>query len=145
MGSIDLSMEGTVSVSPLCIFAFVVPAHWAGHWPLLPGLAHADGCLIVGAIIGFINGLVHVKTENPELHGLARHGLRRNRAGFALLLTGGDRIRIEDELFRSLLTVRMAELPDHVLRRASSLFVLIAWFIQSRTTLGPELLCRRRR
>jgi ribose transport system permease protein len=54
--------------------------------------------------------------------------------GFALLLTGGDRIRVEDELFRSLLTVRFLEFPLMVY--VALAFLLVAWFIQSRTTLG---------
>ena len=54
--------------------------------------------------------------------------------GFALLLTGGDRIRVEDELFRSLLTVRFLQFPLMVY--VALAFLLVAWFIQSRTTLG---------
>ncbi|MEX0286868.1 MAG: hypothetical protein AB3N23_19870, partial [Paracoccaceae bacterium] len=60
MGSIDLSMEGTVSVSAVIFaFAFIglggTLASWA--WLALP-LA-----LIVGAVRGVINGLVHVKLK----------------------------------------------------------------------------------
>ena len=31
--------------------------------------------------------------------------------GISLMISGGDRIRVEDELFRSLLTVRVAGFP----------------------------------
>ena len=54
--------------------------------------------------------------------------------GFALLVTGGDRIRVEDELFRSLLTVRWFNFP--IMVYVAGLFLFLAWFIQSRTTLG---------
>ncbi len=54
--------------------------------------------------------------------------------GLALLLTGGDRIRVEDEIFRSLLTVRILQFP--VMVYVAFAFLLVAWFIQSRTRLG---------
>ena len=54
--------------------------------------------------------------------------------GFALLLTGGDRIRVEDDLFRSLLTFRILNFP--LMCYVALAFLILAWFIQSRTTLG---------
>ncbi len=129
MGSIDLSMEGTVSVcAVLFAFAFLALggtlASWA--WMALP-LA-----LVVGAIAGFVNGLVHVKLKIPSF--MASLAMGFVGTGFALLLTGGDRIRVEDELFRSLLTVRWFNFP--IMCYVAFAFLLIAWFIQSRTTLG---------
>lgn len=129
MGSIDLSMEGTVSVSAV-VFAFAFLAmggtvlSWA--WLALP-LA-----LIVGAVIGLINGLVHVRLRIPSF--MASLAMGFVGTGFALLLTGGDRIRIEDEVFRGLLTERWFGFP--VMCYVALLFLVIAWFIQSRTTLG---------
>ncbi len=129
MGSIDLSMEGTVSVSAvLFAFAFLALggtlASWA--WVAIPM------ALIVGGMIGFLNGLIHIKLKIPSF--MASLAMGFVGTGFALLLTGGDRIRIEDELFRSLLTVRWFNFP--IMCYVALLFVLIAWFIQSRTTLG---------
>ena len=129
MGSIDLSMEGTVSVTAV-IFAFVfigmggTLASWA--WLALP-LA-----LVVGSIVGFVNGLVHVKLKVPSF--MASLAMGFVGTGFALLLTGGDRIRVEDEIFRALLTERWFSFP--IMVYVAGLFLLIAWFIQSRTTLG---------
>lgn len=129
MGSIDLSMEGTVSVCAV-IFAFAFIA-WGGSvlswgWLAMP-LA-----LVVGAIMGFINGLVHVKLRIPSF--MASLAMGFVGTGLALLLTGGDRIRVEDPIFRSLLTERWFNFP--VMCYVALLFLLIAWFIQSRTTLG---------
>lgn len=129
MGSIDLSMEGTVSVSAV-IFAFAflalggTLASWA--WLAIP-LA-----LVVGAVLGFINGLVHVKLRIPSF--MASLAMGFVGTGLALLLTGGDRIRVEDELFRSLLTWRILNFP--LMCYVALLALLLAWFIQSRTTLG---------
>ncbi len=129
MGSIDLSMEGTVSVSAVIFaFAFIglggTLASWA--WLAIPL------CLAVGAIMGLINGLVHVRLKIPSF--MASLAMGFVGTGLALLLTGGDRIRVEDELFRSLLTLRILGFPLMCYVALGAL--LVAWFIQSRTTLG---------
>ena len=129
MGSIDLSMEGTVSVSAV-IFAFVfiglggTLASWA--WLAIPI------CLLVGAVMGLINGLIHVRLKIPSF--MASLAMGFVGTGLALLLTGGDRIRVEDELVRSLLTSRIFNFPLMCYIALAAL--LVAWFIQSRTTLG---------
>ncbi len=129
MGSIDLSMEGTVSVSAV-VFAFTfialggTLASWA--WLAIP-LA-----LLVGAAMGFINGLIHVRLKIPSF--MASLAMGFVGTGFALLLTDGDRIRVEDELFRSLLTVRWLNFP--IMCYAALAALLVAWFLQSRTTLA---------
>ena len=129
MGSIDLSMEGTVSVCAV-IFAFAFIG-WGGTLASWAWLA-IPVALLVGALMGLINGLVHVKLRIPSF--MASLAMGFVGTGFALLLTGGDRIRVEDELFRSLLTVRWFNFP--IMCYVALLFLLIAWFIQSRTTLG---------
>lgn len=129
MGSIDLSMEGTVSVSAV-VFAFAFLAlggtvvSWA--WLAFP-LA-----ILVGAVLGFINGYVHVKLKVPSF--MASLAMGFVGTGLALLLTGGDRIRVEDETFRGLLTERWLGFP--VMVYVAILFLLVGWFIQSKTTLG---------
>ncbi|MGI9508192.1 MAG: ABC transporter permease [Geminicoccaceae bacterium] len=129
MGSIDLSMEGTVSVCAV-IFAFAFLA-WGGTLASFAILA-IPLALAVGAAMGFINGLVHVRLKIPSF--MASLAMGFVGTGFALLLTGGDRIRVEDELFRSLLTERIFNFP--IMCYVALGFLLIAWFIQSRTTLG---------
>lgn len=129
MGSIDLSMEGTVSVSAV-IFAFAFIA-WGGTLASMAWLA-IPVAMLVGAAMGFVNGLVHVKLKIPSF--MASLAMGFVGTGLALLLTGGDRIRVEDELFRSLLTTRWFNFP--IMCYVALLFLLIAWFIQSRTTLG---------
>ncbi|MCV2870340.1 ABC transporter permease [Defluviimonas sp. WL0002] len=129
MGSIDLSMEGTVSVSAV-IFAFAF-LYLGGTlfglaWLALP-LA-----VLVGAVIGLINGIVHVKLRIPSF--MASLAMGFVGTGLALLLTGGDRIRVEDEAFRGLLTERWLGFP--IMVYVAIAFVLVGWFIQSRTTLG---------
>ncbi len=129
MGSIDLSMEGTVSICAVVFaFAFIAMggtlASWA--WLALP-LA-----LVVGAGVGLVNGLVHVFLKIPSF--MASLAMGFVGTGFALLLTGGDRVRVEDDLFRGLLTERWFGFP--IMCYVALAFLLFAWFIQTRTTLG---------
>ncbi len=129
MGSIDLSMEGTVSV---CAVSFAFCFLWLGGtlaswaWLAIP-LA-----MLVGAVLGFVNGLVHVKLRIPSF--MASLAMGFVGTGLAMVMTGGDRIRIEDALFRSLLTERILGFPLMVY--VAGLFLLLGWFIQTRTTLG---------
>lgn len=129
MGSIDLSMEGTVSVCAVVFaFAFLALGGSLGGlgWLALPLT------LVVGAVIGFVNGLVHVKLRIPSF--MASLAIGFVGTGLAMVLTGGDRIRIEDELFRGLLTERWFGFP--VMVYVALAFLLLGWFIQSWTTLG---------
>ncbi len=129
MGSIDLSMEGTVSVcAVLFAFAFLAWGGTLGSWAWLA----IPFVLLVGAVMGFINGMVHVRLKIPSF--MASLAMGFVGTGFALLLTGGDRIRIEDDLFRSLLTVRWLNFP--IMCYVALGCLLVASFIQSRTTLG---------
>ncbi len=129
MGSIDLSMEGTVSVcAVLFAFAFIALGNTLASWAWLA----LPLALIVGAAAGFLNGLVHVRLKIPSF--MASLAMGFVGTGFALLLTGGDRVRVEDNLFRSLLTERIFNFPLMVYVAVA--FLLIGWFIQSRTTLG---------
>ncbi|PTN03171.1 monosaccharide ABC transporter membrane protein (CUT2 family) [Rhodovulum imhoffii] len=129
MGSIDLSMEGTVSV---CAVAFAFCFLWLGGtlaswaWLALPF------AMLVGAVLGFVNGLIHVKLRIPSF--MASLAMGFVGTGLAMVMTGGDRIRIEDALFRSLLTERILGFPLMVY--VAGVFLLVAWFIQTRTTLG---------
>ncbi|MGR3370084.1 MAG: ABC transporter permease [Sagittula sp.] len=129
MGSIDLSMEGTVSV---CAVSFAFCFLWLGGtlaswaWLAIPV------AMLVGAALGFVNGLIHVKLKIPSF--MASLAMGFVGTGLAMVMTGGDRIRIEDELFRALLTQRILNFPLMVY--VAAVFLLIAWFIQTRTTLG---------
>ncbi|MBN7787359.1 ABC transporter permease [Ponticoccus gilvus] len=129
MGSIDLSMEGTVSVSAV-VFAYAFLG--LGGTVLGLGWLALPLALLVGACIGLVNGLVHVKLKIPSF--MASLAMGFVGTGLALLLTGGDRVRVEDEVFRGLLTERLLGFP--VMVYVAGLFLLLAWFIQSRTALG---------
>jgi ribose transport system permease protein len=132
MGSIDLSMEGVIAVSAV-VFANILIALGGTvasiAWVALPAT------LLVGAVLGFLNGWLHVRLQIPSFMASLAFGFVGT--GLALLITGGDRIRVEDEVFRSLLTVRFAGFPLMV--HLAVLFVLFAWFLLTRTTVGRNL------
>lgn len=129
MGSIDLSMEGTISVCAVAFaFAFIAMGGSVLSWAWLA----FPFAMLIGALMGFVNGMIHVKLKIPSF--MASLAMGFVGTGLALLLTGGDRIRVEDPVFRSLLTVRWFNFP--VMCYVALGFLLIAWFIQSRTTLG---------
>lgn len=129
MGSIDLSMEGTVAV---CAVMFALILNALGGSVAGWGWVAIPGALLIGAVLGAVNGAVHVKLRIPSF--MASLSLGFTGIGLSLLITGGDRILIEDPLFRSLLTVRVWGFPLMVY--AAVICLLVAWFIQDNTTTG---------
>lgn len=129
MGSIDLSMEGAVAVCAV-LFAtiFVALGGTLAGW----GWLAVPGAMVVGALFGAINGLIHVKLRIPSF--MASLSMGFVGIGLSLLITGGDRILVEDPLFRALLTYRLAGFP--LMAYVALLALLVAWFIQSKTTIG---------
>lgn len=129
MGSIDLSMEGTISlVAVLFAYAFLGLGGTLLPW----GWLALPLALILGGLVGALNGLIHVRLRIPSF--MASLALGFVGTGAAVLLTGGDIVRIEDEAFRGLLTIRWLGFP--VMVYVALLGLAAAWFIQTRTTLG---------
>ncbi|MCG4274825.1 ABC transporter permease [Acetobacter senegalensis] len=129
MGSIDLSMEGTVAV---CAVLFALTLNALGGSIAGRGWVAIPVALFAGAVMGAVNGLVHVRLRIPSF--MASLSLGFIGIGLSLLITGGDRILIDDPLFRSLLTVRVSGFP--LMMYAALACLLVAWFIQDHTTTG---------
>lgn len=129
MGSIDLSMEGTISLTAV-LFAYMflglggtlLPAAWLA----------IPAALVLGGLVGALNGFIHVRLRIPSF--MASLALGFVGTGAAVLVTGGDIVRVEDDAFRGLLTIRWLGFPLMV--HVAALGLVVAWFIQSRTTLG---------
>ena len=129
MGSIDLSMEGTISVCAV-IFGFVFMA--LGGTLLSSAWLAIPLTLMLGALIGLLNGLIHVLLRIPSF--MASLAMGFVGTGLAVLLTGGEKIFVEDEVFRGLLTERWFGFP--IMCYLAVVFLLVAWFIQTSTSLG---------
>jgi ribose transport system permease protein len=129
MGSIDLSMEGTVGLTAvLFCFLFLTTGGTlaAGAWVAIPLI------LVAGALIGLLNGLLHVKLRIPSF--MASLALGFVGTGAAVLLTGGNIVKIDDDTFRALLTWRIAGFPLMIYVVVA--LTVLAWFIQEHTILG---------
>jgi len=129
MGSIDLSMEGTVSTTAV-LFALCFNA-LGGQLAGL-GVLAIFAAMLAGAGVGLVNGLVHVKLKIPSF--MASLAIGFVGMGLSVLLTGGDIIRVNDDVFRGLLLKRILGFPLMVYAAIGVVF--IAWFIQRNTTLG---------
>ena len=132
MGSIDLSMEGTVSLTAIVFcfcFLFFGGTLGSGGWVAIP-LA-----LLAGAIYGALNGFIHAKLLIPSF--LSSLAMGFVGIGAAVLLTGGGIVRIDDDIFRSLLTYRIQGFPLMVY--VAILFLIFGIIIQKFTVLGRNL------
>lgn len=131
MGSIDLSMEGVISLTAV-VFCYLF-LYLGGTLAPLGWLA-MPLVLAFGALIGLVTGLIHVNLKIPSF--MASLAMGFVGTGAAILLTGGDIVKVTDETFRGLLTVRWFGFPLMVY--VAAFFLLVAWFIQSHTTLGRD-------
>lgn len=129
MGSIDLSMEGSVAVCAV-LFAGLFTA--LGGQLVGWGWLAVPGAMLVGAVFGAINGLIHVRLRIPSF--MASLSMGFIGIGLSLLITGGDRILVQDPVFRALLTYRLGGFP--LMAYVAVIALLVAWFIQSRTVIG---------
>ncbi len=129
MGSIDLSMEGAVSALAV-IFCYLLV--WLGGSVAGLGCIAIPAILLLGAIVGAINGYIHVKLRIPSFMSSLAMGFVGT--GAAVLMTGGNIVKIDDEVFRSLLTYRLLGFP--LMAYVAFAFLLLGWVIQSYTRLG---------
>lgn len=132
MGSIDLSVEGTVA---LCAVAasMLVANDLTG---LAIGLWSVPAAILLGGLLGLLNGLVHVKLKIPSF--MATLGIGFAGIGIATAILGGVMVRIADNDFRNWLSLgRLFDVPAAVW--IAAIAVAVAWVIQERTRIGRWL------
>lgn len=129
MGSIDLSMEGAVSALAV-IFCFLLI--WLGGTVAGAGFLAIPLILLLGALAGAVNGLIHVQLRIPSFMSSLAMGFVGT--GAAILMTGGNIVKIDDEVFRALLTYRLLGFP--LMAYLALGFLILGWIIQSYTRLG---------
>jgi ribose transport system permease protein len=128
MGSIDLSVEGVLALGAVILSLIVLNGangNDFGFWgiPIV---------LVVGAGMGFLNGVVHVKLRIPSF--MATLGMWFVGVGVANAILGGEAVRINAPLIRGLAIERLLGLPWGVWLALLTLGV--AWVIQDHTRLG---------
>lgn len=132
MGSIDLSMEGAVSLAAVTFcfcFLFFGGTLASGGWIAI------GAALLAGALYGALNGFIHAKLMIPSFMSSLAMGFVG--IGATVLLTGGGIVRIDDDIFRSLLTYRLQGFPLMVY--VAGFFLVVGILIQKFTILGRNL------
>ena len=128
MGSIDLSVEGILTLAAVMISVTVLNGANGNDF----GLLGVGLVLLVGAAIGFVNGVVHVRLKIPSF--MATLGMWFIGVGVANVILGGLAVRINDPMIRGLAIERFLGLPWGVWLALVCLG--IAYVIQDHTRLG---------
>jgi ribose transport system permease protein len=128
MGSVDLSLEGVVAIGAVATALLV--ANDTNAYSL--GLFAIPIVLLIGALFGLLNGLIHVALQIPSF--MTTLGMGFVGIGIATVILTGERVRITDPLIRDLALGRVLGIPGAVWIAALATFG--AWVIQERTRLG---------
>ncbi len=128
MGSIDLSVEGVLTLGAVVLSMTVLNGMNDNNLGLIGVLL----VLAVGALVGFVNGVVHVRLKVPSF--MATLGAWFIGVGVANALLGGMAIRINDPWIRGLAIQRVFGFPWGVWLSLACLAV--AFVIQNYTRLG---------
>ena len=128
MGSIDLSVEGVVTLAAVILSILVLNGANGNNL----GVLAVPIVLFIGSAVGFINGLVHVRLKVPSF--MTTLGTWFIALGAANALLGGMSTRINDPFIRGLAVVRFMGFPWGVWLALFCL--LLALIIQNYTRLG---------
>jgi ribose transport system permease protein len=131
MGSVDLSVEGILTVGSVSLSLLVLNGANDNDLGVLAVLL----VLAAGGVLGFVNGLVHVRLRIPSF--MVTLGMWFVGVGLANAILGGLAVRITDPLVRGLAIERWLGLPWGVWLALAAL--AIAWVIQDHTRLGRYL------
>jgi ribose transport system permease protein len=131
MGSIDLSVEGVLALGAVLLSLLVVNGANANDYGLLAVLA----VLAVGAGVGALNGLIHVRLKIPSF--MATLGMWFIGVGIANALLGGIAVRINDPMIRGLALSRFMGFPWGVWLALAA--VAVAYVIQDHTRFGRHV------
>jgi ribose transport system permease protein len=128
MGSIDLSVEGILTLSAVILSLTVLNGMNDNSFGVFAVLL----VLAVGAVVGFANGVVHIRLKVPSF--MATLGSWFIGVGIANALLGGMAVRINDPLIRGLAIQRALGFPWGVWLALACLSA--AFVIQNHTRLG---------
>jgi ribose transport system permease protein len=128
MGSIDLSVEGVLTLGAVSLSLLVRNGANGNDLGVLGILV----VLAVGAAMGALNGLIHVRLRIPSF--MATLGMWFVGVGLANAILGGLAVRITDPVIRGLALVRVLGFPWGVWVALAAL--LVAYVIQDHTRLG---------
>jgi ribose transport system permease protein len=128
MGSIDLSVEGVLTLSTVILSMLVLNGANSNDLGLVAVLI----VLAVGAGVGFLNGVIHTRLRVPSF--MTTLGVWFIGVGAANALLGGMAIRINDPMIRGLAVERFLGFPRGVWLALACLAVALV--VQNYTRLG---------
>jgi ribose transport system permease protein len=128
MGSIDLSVEGIVALAAVSVSLLVANDITANNF----GLFAVPIAVLIGGIMGYVNGWLHVRLKTPSF--MTTLGMGFAGVGIAMAILAGDTVRISDQTFRFLSLGRVLGVPMAVWIAAAA--VIIAYVVQERTRWG---------
>lgn len=128
MGSIDLSVEGVLTLGAVILSMLVLNGANGNNLGALAVLV----VMLVGAGVGFVNGVIHVRLKVPSF--MTTLGTWFIGVGAANALLGGMAIRINDPWIRGLAIERFFGFPWGVW--LSLICLAVALVIQNYTRLG---------
>jgi ribose transport system permease protein len=131
MGSIDLSVEGVLTLAAVILSMLVLNGANGNDLGILAVLA----VLLVGAGVGFVNGVIHVRLKVPSF--MTTLGTWFIGVGAANALLGGMAIRINDPWIRGLVIERFLGFPWGAW--LALICLAIALIIQNYTRLGRHI------
>lgn len=131
LGSIDLSIEGTLSVAAMVLVLLAANDANGNDY----GWFAVAAAIAAATLMGLINGLVQTFLRIPSF--MATLGLWFIGLGFAVYMLGGSAVRLMDPSIRGLALARLLGLPLAVWVAAAAFAVAAA--IQSHTRLGRHI------
>jgi ribose/xylose/arabinose/galactoside ABC-type transport system permease subunit len=127
LGCIDLSVGAVATVSGI-VGAMLVP-----HI----GIAAAIAAVGVGALLGAVNGGVHVGLRIPSFLGTL--GMMTSLGGIALMLTNGSSIPVSDRHFQLLARGQLIYGVPNLGLCALVVFLILGW-VNTRTLFGRHVM-----
>jgi ribose transport system permease protein len=127
-GSIDLSIEGVLALCAIVCSLLVANSHNGmalGVWAVVVAC-------IVGAAVGWLNGVLHARFGIPSF--MATLGVWFAALGLAFVLYGGQPVVIEDKALLSRVTGDIAGVP--VLALIAWTVLGLGYYVQRWTRLG---------
>jgi ribose transport system permease protein len=128
LGSIDLSVEGVLGMIGSLVALLVLNTKNANNH----GLWAVAAVLVIGLLVGLVNGIIHVKLRIPSF--MVTFGMNSIAMGFAVLSYGGAPPGILDPTFEKIVQGTALGIP--YLTLAALLIFLVGLVIQKFTAFG---------
>lgn len=132
LGSIDLSIEGTLSVAAMVLVLLAANDANGNDY----GWLAVAAAIAAATLMGLLNGLLQTFLRIPSF--MATLGMWFIGLGFAVFMLGGSAVRLTDASIRGLALTRFLDLPLAVWVAAGAF--ILAVVVQSYTRLGRHIM-----